>query len=467
MREALATLAEDAGALGDGPAARAVIAGDFNSAPDSAVYDFVSKGHLDCSRVDRERVGGMVQSWGVSRGPLAQLRYYRYGHRGAGLAAGVYEPCEATVPADDPGRSAALRPKKPWKLNRMMGGRQYDVAAAPGPAVDNGRTVEVDAGVGISVALASDDGTSARASPSKEPADRQAIESDLGCDDLFIPMPDEEWPPEPTNGAMADDRAAAGAAGGEVAGATGAAVAGGDEAGGRPGLPLGLAETHADADVAEGGDGTAPGLPLGLSPMLFPREDTEEISAEGNAEQVSSEDVSEAVGGATGDDSESEGEGSDAVDSNALKQRLGDPSASTVAWQAFAGRHWDAESLAMATGRPAGGEAELALPVEERAMAKHAFGSALASAYAQVPGSNVKHVGPTTGEPAATTLHNKYVGTVDYIWLSSGSLHCSGVLEPPHADALETARCLPSAAAPWSGAAGSDHIPLLAELELL
>ena len=100
-------------------------------------------------------------------------------------------------------------------------------------------------------------------------------------------------------------------------------------------------------------------------------------------------------------------------------------------------------------------------------MAKHAFGSALASAYAQVPGSNVKHVGPTTGEPAATTLHNKYVGTVDYIWLSSGSLHCSGVLEPPHADALETARCLPSAAAPWSGAAGSDHIPLLAELELL
>ena len=67
-----------------------------------------------------------------------------------------------------------------------------------------------------------------------------AMESDFGCED-FIPMPDEEWPPEPTNGAMANDDADAGpaggadagAAGGAVAGAAGAAAAGGAEAGGR------------------------------------------------------------------------------------------------------------------------------------------------------------------------------------------------------------------------------------------
>ncbi|OQR84962.1 hypothetical protein ACHHYP_12517 [Achlya hypogyna] len=67
----------------------------------------------------------------------------------------------------------------------------------------------------------------------------------------------------------------------------------------------------------------------------------------------------------------------------------------------------------------------------------HAF--AFQSAYAQSP------TDLTTGEPIATTHHERFYGTVDYIWYTAPTLTCIGVVEmPDEAQFFSRIRALPT-----------------------
>ena len=66
----------------------------------------------------------------------------------------------------------------------------------------------------------------------------------------------------------------------------------------------------------------------------------------------------------------------------------------------------------------------------------------------------------TTGEPAFTTYHSRFKGTVDYIWFGNG-LNCIRVLEMIPKTTLDRFRGLPSSK--WS----SDHMSLCVEFEFL
>ncbi|CAK4775438.1 unnamed protein product [Aphanomyces euteiches] len=60
----------------------------------------------------------------------------------------------------------------------------------------------------------------------------------------------------------------------------------------------------------------------------------------------------------------------------------------------------------------------------------------LRSAYAQHPTDQ------TTGEPFATSYHDRFLGTVDYIWY--GNVECTGVVEMPQMDFFQQIRALPT-----------------------
>ncbi|OQS07755.1 hypothetical protein THRCLA_00248, partial [Thraustotheca clavata] len=63
----------------------------------------------------------------------------------------------------------------------------------------------------------------------------------------------------------------------------------------------------------------------------------------------------------------------------------------------------------------------------------------LKSAYAQEPTDN------TTGEPLFTTYHERFYGTVDYIWYTTPTLTCTGVMEmPKNDDFFRRIRSLPT-----------------------
>ncbi|KDO33783.1 hypothetical protein SPRG_01662 [Saprolegnia parasitica CBS 223.65] len=77
---------------------------------------------------------------------------------------------------------------------------------------------------------------------------------------------------------------------------------------------------------------------------------------------------------------------------------------------------------------------------------------ALASAYAQRPTEL------TTGEPLVTTFHERFFGSVDYIWFSAPTLQCTGVVEmPDHAAFFKRIRGLPTQHV------SSDHLSLVAD----
>ncbi|CAK5166292.1 unnamed protein product [Aphanomyces euteiches] len=77
----------------------------------------------------------------------------------------------------------------------------------------------------------------------------------------------------------------------------------------------------------------------------------------------------------------------------------------------------------------------------------------LRSAYAQHPTDQ------TTGEPFATSYHDRFLGTVDYIWY--GNVECTGVVEMPQMDFFQQIRALPTRDL------GSDHLSLVADFALL
>ncbi|KAM3209240.1 hypothetical protein ACQJBY_063742 [Aegilops geniculata] len=78
----------------------------------------------------------------------------------------------------------------------------------------------------------------------------------------------------------------------------------------------------------------------------------------------------------------------------------------------------------------------------------------LSSSYAMLKGnsSNRGH----HGEPLATSYHKRFLGTVDYLWYTTG-LECSRVLDTLSLDALRRTRGLPTREM------GSDHLPIVAE----
>lgn len=78
----------------------------------------------------------------------------------------------------------------------------------------------------------------------------------------------------------------------------------------------------------------------------------------------------------------------------------------------------------------------------------------LSSAYAQLPTKEC------TGEPKFTTFHSGTKGTVDYMWFTSSSLHCHGVVEFTPAGILFARKELPTPAHP------SDHLSLIADFSL-
>ncbi|KAF3646528.1 Carbon catabolite repressor protein 4 -like protein 5 [Capsicum annuum] len=79
----------------------------------------------------------------------------------------------------------------------------------------------------------------------------------------------------------------------------------------------------------------------------------------------------------------------------------------------------------------------------------------LSSAYAGTPGSS--RTRGNSGEPLATSYHFKFMGTVDYIWHTTGFVPVR-VLDTLPVDILRRTRGLPSKK--W----GSDHLSLLCEL---
>ncbi|TMW67454.1 hypothetical protein Poli38472_011074 [Pythium oligandrum] len=79
----------------------------------------------------------------------------------------------------------------------------------------------------------------------------------------------------------------------------------------------------------------------------------------------------------------------------------------------------------------------------------------LASAYAQMPNDRC------TGEPKFTTFHEGTKCTVDYVWFTTDSLHCHGVVEMAPAGQLFKAKVLPTASH------SSDHLSLVADFALL
>ncbi|CAN4088853.1 unnamed protein product [Withania somnifera] len=79
----------------------------------------------------------------------------------------------------------------------------------------------------------------------------------------------------------------------------------------------------------------------------------------------------------------------------------------------------------------------------------------LRSAYAGTPGST--RTREKSGEPLATSYHSKFMGTVDYIWHTTGFLPVR-VLDTLPIDVLRRTRGLPSKK--W----GSDHLSLVCEL---
>ena len=87
---------------------------------------------------------------------------------------------------------------------------------------------------------------------------------------------------------------------------------------------------------------------------------------------------------------------------------------------------------------------------DEKNLLKHEL--SLQSAYAESPSLR------STGEPAFTTYHSRFKGTVDYIWYGSG-LNRTRVLEMIPKTILDRFRGLPSSK--WS----SDHMSLCAEFE--
>ncbi|KAF0693619.1 Aste57867_15484 [Aphanomyces stellatus] len=74
---------------------------------------------------------------------------------------------------------------------------------------------------------------------------------------------------------------------------------------------------------------------------------------------------------------------------------------------------------------------------------------ALRSAYAQHPTDE------TTGEPFATSYHDRFLGTVDYIWYSN--LQCMGVVELPEVAFFRNIRAMPTRDL------SSDHLSLVAD----
>ncbi|XP_073109895.1 carbon catabolite repressor protein 4 homolog 3 isoform X1 [Elaeis guineensis] len=102
--------------------------------------------------------------------------------------------------------------------------------------------------------------------------------------------------------------------------------------------------------------------------------------------------------------------------------------------------HWTDEELKNATGQSKCTKLEHPLKLH--------------SAYASVKG-NARTRG-RHGEPLATTYHSKFLGTVDYIWYSTG-LACTRVLDTISIDILRKLGGLPSKEM------GSDHIALLSE----
>ena len=64
---------------GAGAPALALLAGDFNSAPGSAVVRFVGAGALDCAAEDRRGLSGQLecQARGWSAGLAVRLRSYQ------------------------------------------------------------------------------------------------------------------------------------------------------------------------------------------------------------------------------------------------------------------------------------------------------------------------------------------------------------------------------------------------------
>nr|CAD1826700.1 unnamed protein product [Ananas comosus var. bracteatus] len=78
----------------------------------------------------------------------------------------------------------------------------------------------------------------------------------------------------------------------------------------------------------------------------------------------------------------------------------------------------------------------------------------LRSSYATIQG-NARTRGPQ-GEPLATSYHSKFLGTVDYIWYSTG-LECRKVLDTLPIDTLRKTGGLPTKEM------GSDHLALVAE----
>ncbi|ETW07707.1 hypothetical protein H310_02156 [Aphanomyces invadans] len=73
----------------------------------------------------------------------------------------------------------------------------------------------------------------------------------------------------------------------------------------------------------------------------------------------------------------------------------------------------------------------------------------LASAYAQHP------TDATSGEPFATSYHDRFLGTVDYIWYAN--MVCVGVMELPPVSFFRGIRALPTRDL------GSDHLSLVAD----
>ncbi|CAI0470356.1 unnamed protein product [Linum tenue] len=101
---------------------------------------------------------------------------------------------------------------------------------------------------------------------------------------------------------------------------------------------------------------------------------------------------------------------------------------------------WTAEEVEAATGH------------SNRDFAKHPL--KLCSSYATVHGS--KTTRDLSGEPLATSFHSKFVGTVDYLWHSSG-IQATGVLDTLPLDFLKRIGGLPCKKL------GSDHLALVSE----
>ncbi|KAM0917853.1 hypothetical protein ACQ4PT_009268 [Festuca glaucescens] len=78
----------------------------------------------------------------------------------------------------------------------------------------------------------------------------------------------------------------------------------------------------------------------------------------------------------------------------------------------------------------------------------------LCSSYAMLKGNSSNR--GDHGEPLATSYHNKFLGTVDYLWYTRG-LECSRVLDTLPLNALRKMRGLPTKEM------GSDHLPIVAE----